>query len=92
MEDDSASFFCNICGGPPTYRYLIKRSSLQYLGEENQLDEHEAYNDYSNCGGHQEEVSNILATDSAAAHSPKQISQDWYPRPTFKLLQCYVRI
>ncbi|OJJ66408.1 hypothetical protein ASPBRDRAFT_59812 [Aspergillus brasiliensis CBS 101740] len=52
--DEEANIFCNICGGPPTYRNLIKRSSLQYLAEEDQLGEHEAYDDYCTCGAGQE--------------------------------------
>ncbi|EAW15052.1 uncharacterized protein ACLA_004660 [Aspergillus clavatus NRRL 1] len=54
--DEAANLFCNICGGPPTYKNLIKRSSLQYLDQENQLGEHEAYDDYCNCGGQQEQA------------------------------------
>jgi hypothetical protein len=50
---EDASFFCNICGGPQTYKSLIRRSSLQYLDEENQISEHEAFDDYCNRGGQQ---------------------------------------
>ncbi|GKZ34541.1 hypothetical protein AbraIFM66950_004817 [Aspergillus brasiliensis] len=52
--DEEPNIFCNICGGPPTYRNLIKRSSLQYLAEQDQLGEHEAYDDYCTCGAGQE--------------------------------------
>ncbi|KAL4887874.1 hypothetical protein BDV59DRAFT_196915 [Aspergillus ambiguus] len=58
--DKDAHYFCNICGGPPTYKNLIKRSSLQYLDEENQLGEHEAYDDYCNYGGQQEQSSTLV--------------------------------
>jgi hypothetical protein len=54
--DEEVNVFCNICGGPPTYRNLIKRSSLQYLDGEDQLGEHDAYEDYCTCGAGQERV------------------------------------
>ncbi|GFG06878.1 hypothetical protein IFM61392_04570 [Aspergillus lentulus] len=55
MDAEDTTFFCNICGGPPTYKNPIKRSSLQYLDEANQISEHEAFDDYCNCGGQQEQ-------------------------------------
>ncbi|RHZ58433.1 hypothetical protein CDV55_105312 [Aspergillus turcosus] len=49
MDEEEIHFFCNICGGPPTYKRLIKRSSLPFLHEEDHLDEHETYDDYCTC-------------------------------------------
>jgi hypothetical protein len=49
MDAEDTSFFCIICGGPPTDKNVIKRSSLQYLDEGNQISEHEAFDDYCNC-------------------------------------------
>jgi hypothetical protein len=61
MDAEDTSFFCIICGGPPTDKNVIKRSSLQYLDEGNQISEHEAFDDYCNCGGQQEQVCTELA-------------------------------
>jgi hypothetical protein len=37
MEAEDTSFFCIICGGPPTDKNVIKRSSLQYLTKQTKL-------------------------------------------------------
>lgn len=45
---------------------MIKRSSLQYLDEEDQLGEYEAYEDYCTCGAGQGRVCTGLGTASIA--------------------------
>lgn len=64
--DEEEIHFCNICDGPPTYKRLIKRSSLPFLHEEDQLDEHETYDDYCTCiaglGGESVQVGTSTST------------------------------
>ncbi|KAF5857498.1 hypothetical protein ETB97_005712 [Aspergillus alliaceus] len=50
---DESAFFCNICGGPPAFRKLITRASLQHLDEEEQFENYEAYEGHCECQGNE---------------------------------------
>lgn len=72
-EEEILHFFCNICGGPPTYKRLIKRSSLPFLHEEDHLDEHETYDDYCTCiaglGGESVQVGSTSTSTSTSTRT-----------------------
>jgi hypothetical protein len=55
MDEEQVHFFGNICGSPPTYKRLLKQSSLPFL-DEDQSDEHETYDDHCSCGRDSEQV------------------------------------
>jgi hypothetical protein len=62
-RQEEIHFFCNICGGPPTYKRLIKWTSLPFLHEEDELDDDDTYDDFCTCGGEREQVGSASIRD-----------------------------